>query len=258
MELDKIAEIVRGIPFLSPANARMLYRDIVDARRTRILELGFGHGVATCVMAAALDEIGGGEIVAVDLEAAREWQHPSIESLLTRAGLAHYVRIVRTATSYTWYLHDALRARAAGRRDHEAHDDFDLCIIDGPKNWTIDGAAFFLADRLLRPGARLVLDDVDWTYGAADASRAATDGITHRELSAEERTTPHVRAIAELLVMQHPSYDGFVFTDTDWFLATKRPDAPVERFVRHQVVTRPSDVARRHALRVLRSVRRGG
>jgi hypothetical protein len=66
-----------------------------------------------------------------------------------------------------------------------------------------------------------------------------------------------VREIAELLVMQHPSYGDFVFTDTDWFLATKlsRPsNAP--RAVRHQVVTRPSDVVRRHVLALLRSARR--
>jgi predicted O-methyltransferase YrrM len=254
MRFDKIVDIVRGVPFITRENARLLYDSIIDGDRRRLLELGFAHGAATCVMAAALDELGAGEIVAVDLESARHWQQPSVEELLARAGLSQFVTVVRETTSYTWYLRNELRARVD---TGGAVECFDLCIIDGPKNWTIDGAAFLIADRLLRPGALLVLDDVGWTYGAADKIRKVTDGIAHRELSDSERCTPHVREIAELLVMQHPSYGGFVFTDTDWFLATKASDMRDARpVVRHQVVTRPSDLMRRRALAVMRSARR--
>jgi predicted O-methyltransferase YrrM len=254
MQFEKIIKVVEGIPFISPDNARLLYDAVIDGDRRRLLELGFAHGAATCVMAAALDELGQGEVVAVDLESARVWQQPGVEELLARSGLSQYVTIVREATSYTWYLRNELRARVDAA---EAVEGFDLCIIDGPKNWTIDGAAFLMADRLLRPGALLVLDDVDWTYAAADASRDATDGIAHRELSDAERRTPHVRDIAELLVMQHPSYRDFVFTDTDWFLATKSSAAnQIPRVVRHQVVTHPSDVLRRRVLGLMRSAGR--
>lgn len=254
MKFDKISEIVRGVPFISRENARLLYDAIIEGERRRLLELGFAHGAATCVMAAALDELGDGELVAVDLESARHWQQPSIEELLARAGLSQYVTIVRQPTSYTWYLRDELRARVDAGGPLES---FDLCIIDGPKNWTIDGAAFLMADRLLRPGALVVFDDVDWTYAQADGRRDETDGIVHRELSDAERCTPHVREIAELLVMQHASYGDFVFTDTEWFLATKSSGATdVPRIVRHQVVTRPSDAVRRRVRAFLRSAGR--
>jgi predicted O-methyltransferase YrrM len=254
MKFAKIMEIIDRVPFIQPENARLLFNTIVDGDRRDLLELGFAHGAATCVMAAALDELGDGHVVAVDLESARHWQRPSIEEMLVRAGLAEYVSVVRETTSYTWYLRNALRSRVDADLPLEC---FDLCIIDGPKNWTIDGAAFAMADNLLRPGALLILDDVDWTYEAANAGRDATDGIVHRELSDTERCTPHVRDIAELLVMQHPSYRDFAFTDTDWFLATKSPEpCSSGRAVRHQVVTRPSDVVRRHALALLRSARR--
>jgi len=54
----------------------------------------------------------------------------------------------------------------------------------------------------------------------ADAIRAATDGITHRELSEAERTTPQIREVFELLVMQHKNYGKFVIEDhKDWAMA---------------------------------------
>ena len=81
---------------------------------------------------------------------------------------------------------------------------FDFAYLDGAKNWTIDGLAVLLAEKLLRPGGWLLMDDLDWTY-AQDPSREATDGVVHRELSERERTQPHLRAVFELIVAQHPA-----------------------------------------------------
>ena len=62
-----------------------------------------------------------------------------------------------------------------------------------------------LVEKLLRPGGWLLMDDLDWTY-ADDPGREATDGVVHRELSETERTEPHLRAVFELIVAQHPSF----------------------------------------------------
>ena len=70
--------------------------------------------------------------------------------------------------------------------------------LDGAKNWTIDGLAVILIEKLLRPGRWLLMDDLDWTYGQ-DPGREITDGIHHRELSERERTEPHLRAVFDLL-----------------------------------------------------------
>ena len=56
---------------------------------------------------------------------------------------------------------------------------FDLVYLDGAKNWTIDGLAVVLAERLLRPGGWLLMDDLHWTYGD-DPGREVTDGVTVR------------------------------------------------------------------------------
>lgn len=100
---------------------------------------------------------------------------------------------------------------------------YDLCIIDGPKNWTIDGGAFFMVDKILKDDGWLIFDDYLWTYAGDMGRKDATDGITHRKLSAEERNIPHVKEIFEILVMQHPNYsEFFVHPDDNWVIARKK------------------------------------
>src|SRR5439155_26636535 len=132
--------------------------------------------------------------------------------------------IVRMMTGYTWFLHDNIRKNTIG--DY-CEKEYDLCIIDGPKNWTIDGAAFFFVDKLLKPGGWIVFDDYSWTYEEADTRRASTDGITHRSLSEDERRIPHIREVFELLVVQHPDYSNFIRLPlSDWALAQKARGSP--------------------------------
>src|SRR5205085_1807308 len=86
---------------------------------------------------------------------------------------------------YTWWLKEQVAARSD--RDGNCEPRFDFVYLDGAKNWTIDGLAVVLIEKLLRPGGWLLMDDLDWTY-ADDPGREATDGIVHRELSEPERT----------------------------------------------------------------------
>lgn len=217
MKFDEVQRIVGGVPFITPQHARELHGMIVRERMERILELGIAHGTATCTMAAALEELGRGKVTAVDLQDVTF--APSAEEQLARCGLSAYAEVVRMKTGYTWFLHDEIRRQTVSGTCQPAYD---LCIIDGPKNWTIDGCAFFLADKLLRPGGWMIFDDYAWTYARADAGRTATDGITHRELSVEEQRTPQIREVFELLVVPHPDYANFVVYDQqDWAMAQK-------------------------------------
>ena len=243
VEFETVAEAVRGVPFITEQNTRYLYDLIINEQYEQPLELGFAHGVASCFIAAALDELGTGHLTTVDLLSAQEWQQPSIEELLDRIGLRDRVTIVREDTGYNWFLHREIAARS---HDNVCDPHFDFCIVDGPKNWTIDGAAFFMVDKLLRPGGVIVFDDVDWTYDWAAGHSDETDGVRHEDLSEEELRTPQIRAVAELLVMQHPSYGEFVFTDGDWFLARKLADAnEVARTVRIEYITPPGQFIRK-------------
>lgn len=217
MEFDEIHNALKGIPFITETNARYIYNLVLTNDIADILELGFAHGTATCYMAAALRKRGGGRVVAVDLQDADF--SPTAEDQISKFGFGDIVELHRMRTGYNWYLHSAIVQNTS---NGVCLPVFDLCIIDGPKNWTIDSSAFFLADKLLRDGGWIVFDDYLWTYAEADSRRDATDGVSHRSLSEEELQTPHIREIFELLVKQHPDYGRLlVRPESDWAIAQK-------------------------------------
>lgn len=218
MKFEKIEAKLSGIPFISKGNARYLYDLIIENGISDILELGIAHGTATCYMAAALSARGGGKITAVDLKAVKNSFNPSAEHQVDTFGFSDFVEVHRMKTGYTWFLHDEIQ-RAT--KDGICVPRYDLCIIDGPKNWTIDGAAFFMADKLLRDGGWLIFDDYSWTYANADTRRDSTDGITHRSLSDAELKTPQIKSVFDLLVKQHPDYSEFSIINNDWAVARK-------------------------------------
>ncbi len=192
---------------------------ILRERLTNILELGIAHGTATCYMAAALQELGEGSITSVDLIEVKDTFKPSAEEQLEKTGLSDFATVRRMQTGYTWFLHDEI---ANNTKDNVCDEVYDLCIIDGPKNWTIDGAAFFFVDKLLKKNGWIIFDDYDWTYAAASSRLDSTDGITHRSLSKDEQEIPHIREVFELLVKQHPHYGNLIVSqETDWVLAQK-------------------------------------
>jgi predicted O-methyltransferase YrrM len=219
MKFEEIHSLVGHVPFISKENARFLYDRILKDKPKNILELGIAHGTATCYMAAACHELGEGFITSVDLLEVKDHFVPSAEEQLEKTGLSQFAQVVRMQTGYTWFLHDEIKRNTTNDVCKEVYD---LCIIDGPKNWTIDGAAFFFVDKLLKKNAWLIFDDYDWTYSAAEKKRSSTDGITHRSLSTEEQETPQIREVFELLVKQHPNYGKLVLLDGgSWALAQK-------------------------------------
>src|SRR5688500_6748492 len=147
MKFDEVHSKVRHLPFISESNARELYDFVIQNKPLKCLELGFAHGKATCYMAAALDEIGAGSVVSVDLMEAQEWQSPSVETLISDLNLSSYVTVHREHTGYNWFLYREIRNSTS---DHICQPGYDLCIIDGPKNWTIGSSAFFLVHKLLK------------------------------------------------------------------------------------------------------------
>ena len=95
---------------------------------------------------------------------------------------------------------------------------FDFVYLDGAHNWFVDGLAFFLADRLLRPGGWIILDDIDWTY---ETSPALKDLDWVKGMPEDERTTPQVEQIYKILVRAHPNYHHCRL-EAGWAFAQKR------------------------------------
>lgn len=218
MKFEDAKQLLDGIPFIDPQRARTLYDFILETRPQQCLELGFAHGTSSCYIAAALDEIGSGHLTSVDLTADQVDFDPSLETLLEKTGLGDYVTIQRERNSYTWFLKKAIEANT---HDGNCQPVYDFCFIDGAKNWTIDGMAFFLVDKLLKMDGWILFDDMNWTYAEMGIGRDDVDGVTIRSLSEDERRQPHIERIFSLLVMQHPDYGEFKIEDDVWGWAHK-------------------------------------
>ncbi len=214
-----MAAAVAGIPFMSPAQGRVVFDHVRATAPREALELGTAHGVGAAYIAAALPP--GGRLTTVDFAGAR--YDPAPEQVLARAGVADRVDVVREFSSYTWWLKEQVQARSDAHGNVEPR--FDFVYLDGAKNLTIDGLAVVLVEKLLRPGGWLLMDDLDWTY-ADDPGREATDGVVHRSLSEPERTEPHLRAVFDLIVAQHPSFTDLRVQDEWWGWARKAPGEP--------------------------------
>ena len=216
MKYPEIQSVVAGTPFIGSEESRILYEFILRERPARCLELGHAHGASSLYIAGALAELGEGHLDTVDLDTSRD-REPNIETLLERAGLEEYATVHREKNSYNWFLKKRIEELSNGG---SCEPCFDFCYIDGPKNWTIDGLAFFLVDKLLREDGWILFDDYGWTH-AGRRHRSATDGITVRSLSEEEVVEPHIARVFHLLVMQHPSFSNFEVQDDWWAWAQK-------------------------------------
>jgi len=221
MDFDAVAAAVEQAPepHVTPAQGRRLYDHVVATRPEQVLELGTARGVSAAYIAAALDENGHGELTTVDFV---QWQNPTPEELLGSVGLAERVSFDRSYSTYNWFLKEQVEARSDA--DGNCEPLYDFCFLDGQKNWSVDGLAVVLIEKLLRPGGWLLLDDLGWTY--ASQATGQHYGVDIRSLSERERDEPHLRAIFELIVKGHPSFTELRIED-EWFgWARKAPGEP--------------------------------
>lgn len=210
--IASVAGIVGSTPHMTREQADRISGFILDHGIHDILELGFRHGVSTAYMAATLARAGSGRIVTIDLASARQ-NKPNVEELLDRIGERSRVEVFHEPTSYTWRLMRMLQEDPTPR--------FDLCYIDGAHDWFVDGFAFFLADRLLRPNGWMIFDDMQWSYAGSPAL-GNTDRV--KQMPEDERTAAQVRLVYDLLVTTHPNYHNFR-DEGDWGFAQKMPGA---------------------------------
>ena len=213
MKFQEVADAVQGVPIMSAEQGRAIYTHVLESAPGEVLELGSAHGVSACYMAAALQENGRGHLTTLDRVNAG--YDPPPERLLASCGLTDFVSVVRREDhSYNWFL----KERVEERSDEQGNCEpiYDFCYIDGAHEWTIDGFAVVLVEKLLRPNGWLALDDLSWSYAA--------EGLNSEQLglSDAERRASHVRAIFELIVKQHPNFTNLkIQPDLDWAWAQK-------------------------------------
>jgi predicted O-methyltransferase YrrM len=219
VRFEDVAARIEGIPFMSPALGRRVYDHVIGSRPEQVLELGTAHGVSAAYIAAALEANGSGHLTTVDHAGASF--DPSPAEVLERAGLEHRVTIVHEHSSYNWFLVE--QVEDASDSAGNCIPRYDFCYLDGSKNLNVDGLAVVLIEKLLRPGGWLLMDDLDWTYQHNPWIVPSGDGNPLGPLSESELAEPHLRAVFELIVKQHPSFTRLVREDEWYGWAQKLP-----------------------------------
>lgn len=210
MTNEDIKKIVGETPHMTLKQANEITTLIEDNNLTDILELGFAHGVSTTYMASALKRMGReGSITCIDLEHSKT-RKPDIHELLSKIDTIDNINIYFEPTSYLWRLMKFLEEDPTPR--------FDLCYLDGAHSWFVDGFAFFLVDKLLKPGGWIVFDDMNWTY-AKSPTNSKLEKV--KLMPEDEKTTPQIKKVFDLLVKTHPNYHNFKETK-QWGYAQKK------------------------------------
>ena len=243
-DIATLHERLENVPIMKPYRGEYLHNFVIKNRFENCLELGFAMGASASYIAGALDELGGGKLTAVDREDA-PFPQPNIEVVLESLGLEAYVDVVREERSYTWFLLHQL--------ENADHPRYDFVFIDGGHTWDLDGFAFLLVDRLLRPGGWVLFDDPDWSFRRSPTLRNAA---WVRAMPEEEQVALQVRKVWDLLVKPNPRYDRIWESDR-WGFAHKLSDDRLSwpGWVRH-VVGSAGWRARRFARRAANKVRR--
>jgi predicted O-methyltransferase YrrM len=192
-----VDEQCRGLPYMTTRQALSLGTLIKREGLSSLLELGTFHGKSTAYMAAVLETMGRGNLVTID-RVDVEAKKPNVYEILRNLGLSHRVRVYLEPRSLTWRLMRLIE-------EHES-PCFDFCYFDGGHSWDVTGYAFFLVDRLLKPGGWVIFDDLDWTYEQMIKPGQPLPDFLAR-IPEEERRTAQVRKVWNLLVGRSTGYE---------------------------------------------------
>lgn len=214
MDINTIVKHVGKVPHMIPEQGKLIYELILKNDISNIVELGFAHGTSSCYMAAALDEKGQGSITTIDNQSAKE-RKPNIDDLIEKTGLGKYINPVYANKSYNWELMKLIEKQT---KDGVCEPLYDFCYLDGAHNFEIDCAAFVLVDKLLKPGAYILFDDLNWSYAGSPALKD-TDWV--KAMPQDERETAQIKKLVELVVSQNPNYTDFNIMG-EWFMAKKK------------------------------------
>lgn len=87
---------------------------------------------------------------------------------------------------------------------------FDYVFLDGMHTWDIDGFAFLLIDKMLKPGGYIDFDDYNWTLNNSPTLSPSVFPLTKQLYTDEQINTSQVKLIVDLLVKDSGNYTEIV------------------------------------------------
>jgi len=126
---------------------RDIFQHITATGAKDCLELGTAFGATACVMAAAVEENGGGTVTTID-HMAREPN--GVAQLAQMTGLTRYVRAIELKAGYNWFLRGVLREQTKG---DVCEPCYDFCFLDGAHLYASGGSSIWtdwVTERALR------------------------------------------------------------------------------------------------------------
>ncbi len=162
-------------------------------------EVGVWHGDTSLELAKLLPE--DGMLHIFDYEAITR----SVVQRLAAEGCKNvraFGSSTRSRDSYNWSLMRLMISNPA--------PIYDYVFLDGAHTWDIDGLAFFLLDRMLKPGGHLDFDDYGWTMATSPSLNPSVNPDLLQWFTEEQISVSHIMLVVELLVKRDPRYQEIV------------------------------------------------
>lgn len=164
-----------------------------------IAELGVYRGSTTRKLAQWLD--GRGMLYLFDFEDV-------VERVANRVKQDGYENVLTFGNSYK--LLDSYNWSLLRLIETTPEPIFDYVFLDGAHTFAIDALAFYLIDRLLKPGGYIDFDDYEWTLAGSPSLNPSVFPATGRSYTQEQIDAPQMAILIDALVRRHPSYEEVV------------------------------------------------
>lgn len=187
--IDLVDKTFPNLKMMNKKQANTIKDIIISNNLSSLLELGTFQGKSAAYMASILEERGTpGTVTTLDRESCMN-NEPNVKQVISTLKLTHRVNIILHPRSFTIPLMHMLEQNPLPK--------FDFCYFDGGHIWDATGFAFLLVNKLLKPGAWIVFDDLDWTIHESEKARGK---VILKNYGEEEKKMKQVRKVWEILL----------------------------------------------------------